>query len=272
MSGAKGLNDLGPFFEGLGSASSRVLFLDYDGTLAPFKVRRDRAYPYPGIRDALSAIIESGLTRLLIISGRATEDLIPLLGLEKLPEIFGAHGFERLFPNGRREVQRVDEAALMGLEEAHRWVSGQGLEPRWEQKPGSGALHFRGMDPREGDALRSRAGERFSSLAEEHGLSLKPFDWGLELRARGPDKGSAVETVLGEAVPGAVAAYLGDDLTDEDAFAALKGRGLSVLVRDEFRSTGAQVWIRPPDELLRFLNLWLVASGKPARGSAAAGD
>ncbi len=272
MSAARGLDDLGPFFEGLGSASPRVLFLDYDGTLAPFKTRRDRAYPYPGVRNALSAIIESGMTRLLIISGRATQDLIPLLGLHKLPELFGAHGFERVFPAGRREVQGVDEAALMGLEEAHRWVCGQGLEQRWEQKPGSGALHFRGMDPRERDALKSRAGERFSSLAEEHGLSLKPFDGGIELRARGPDKGSAVETVLGEAGPGAVAAYLGDDLTDEDAFAALKGRGLSVLVRDEFRATGAQVWIRPPDELLKFLHLWLVSSGKSTREIAAARD
>jgi trehalose-6-phosphatase len=51
-------------------------------------------------------------------------------------------------------------------------------------------------------------------------------------------------------------AYLGDDLTDEDAFRALKGKGLSVLVRKESRTTEADCWLKPPDELLDFLKKW----------------
>ena len=55
-------------------------------------------------------------------------------------------------------------------------------------------------------------------------------------------------------------AYLGDDRTDEDAFRALQGRGLTVLVRQELRPTSAELWLRPPDELMHFLNDWLSAS------------
>jgi trehalose-6-phosphatase len=57
-------------------------------------------------------------------------------------------------------------------------------------------------------------------------------------------------------------AYLGDDLTDEDAFKALKGKGLSVLVRDTQRDTLADCWLTPPDELLDFLHHWYRYSTK----------
>ena len=57
-------------------------------------------------------------------------------------------------------------------------------------------------------------------------------------------------------------AYLGDDLTDETAFRAvnsLRSRGLSVLVRREWRQTAAEVWLRPPWELIEFLEAWIKA-------------
>jgi trehalose 6-phosphate phosphatase len=51
-------------------------------------------------------------------------------------------------------------------------------------------------------------------------------------------------------------AYLGDDVTDEDAFRAVKGRGLAVLVRAEYRRTAADIWIKPPHELKNFIGRW----------------
>ena len=51
-------------------------------------------------------------------------------------------------------------------------------------------------------------------------------------------------------------AYLGDDMTDEDAFQAVKARGLAVLVRPQFRPTAADVWLRPPEELVAFMQHW----------------
>ena len=68
-----------------------------------------------------------------------------------------------------------------------------------------------------------------------------------------------MEVLLGEEPADVAAAYLGDDATDEEAFATLGGRGLTVLVRPEFRATTAQVWLRPPDELFDFLDRWIEA-------------
>ena len=75
--------------------------------------------------------------------------------------------------------------------------------------------------------------------------------------AKGSSSIPNVRTVLKETGGDGLAAYLGDDLTDEDAFGAIKGKGMGVLVRTELRATAADLWIRPPDELLRFLELWL---------------
>jgi trehalose 6-phosphate phosphatase len=82
-----------------------------------------------------------------------------------------------------------------------------------------------------------------------------------------------VHALLGEVSPETPAAYLGDDTTDESAFRAMEGRGISVLVRPTWRQTAAQSWLKPPQELLEFLDLWLKASLKHARfgdGAAAA--
>jgi trehalose-6-phosphatase len=51
-------------------------------------------------------------------------------------------------------------------------------------------------------------------------------------------------------------AFLGDDLTDEDGFLAIRGRGLGILVRKTFRPTAAEVHLHPPRELLEFLDQW----------------
>ncbi|MGH9590161.1 MAG: trehalose-phosphatase, partial [Terracidiphilus sp.] len=94
-------------------------------------------------------------------------------------------------------------------------------------------------------------------------LSLLNFAAGVELRA-GRDKGDAVRSILEEASGGrAIAfpvAFLGDDITDETAFHALnalQSAHLTALVRGEWRKTAAEVWLRPPGELLGFLQSWL---------------
>jgi trehalose-phosphatase len=85
---------LGDLFRSLGGAARRALMLDYDGTLAPFHVDPVRAEPYPGVREALAAILSAGHTRLVVVTGRATRDLLPLLRLNPGPEIWGSHGWE----------------------------------------------------------------------------------------------------------------------------------------------------------------------------------
>jgi trehalose-phosphatase len=204
----------------------------------------------------LEIILKQPSTRLVIISGRTISDLIPLLGLDPLPEIWGCHGWERRFPNGEYTVGPFDEEAIRGLANADEWASLHGLEAQCEIKPGSVALHWRGLDGVTAREMHTLALKGWSLLEEEHGLEIQAFDGGVELRIPGRNKGDAVRTLLSESPPHTAAAYLGDDRTDEDAFVALGSQGLSGLVRPEPRESHAYIWIPPPKELIRFLEVW----------------
>lgn len=250
--------DVEGFFAGLRGAAARLLVLDYDGTLAPFRVRRDEAVPYPGVREALAALLKAGHTRVVLLSGRAVENLLPLLALEPVPEVWGSHGWERRWPGGRLQLQAPPEHARKGLEEAKR-LAVKAWPEACEVKPVSIAVHWRGRTAAETARLRAGVEAAWPKLAREHGLEVHAFDGGYELRVPGRDKGTAVATLLEECGGGVQAAYLGDDQTDEDAFRALAGRGLAVLVREEWRPTAAAVWLRPPAELLDFFQRWMTA-------------
>ena len=259
--------DFGAFLRRLREAPQKVLFLDYDGTLAPFRVEPDKASPYPGVREVIRRLMKASDIRLIIVTGRWTRDLIPLLQLEKNPEIWGSHGLERLGPDGSYELAPMDEGALQGLVVADELIEKVGLSARCEQKPGRLAIHWRGLGERQVEDIKSQALPKLSIIAQGWQLQLKEFDGGIELRIPTRNKGDAVRTVLEETDDG-LAAYLGDDLTDEDAFGAIKGKGMGVLVRTELRATAADLWIRPPDELLRFLKLWLPEHRAGSEGSA----
>lgn len=249
-----------PFFGRLREATARLLLLDYDGTLAPFTPDRMRAFPYREIPQLISKIMAAN-TRVVLISGRSARELLFLSGIHPQPEIWGSHGAERLFADGRYEVDAPGVQHRLALQTARRALVAEGLSDRIETKPGSIAVHWRGLAQPDQHAIETQVRRIGQPQVLQNGLELLPFDGGLELRAPGKDKGDAVRTILAEAGPGVAAAYLGDDRTDENAFRAIKGRGLAVLVRLEPHSTIADAWIRPPDELRHFLRDWLQACG-----------
>lgn len=254
---------LDSFFEQLRGARQCVLMLDYDGTLAPFRVQRDQAVPYPGVREILGRILNAGLTRLIIVSGRMSREVVPLLGLPNMFEIWGSHGWDRYHVDGSWTVFTPSNHELGILLDAKTWLSSQGLASHVEMKPGCLALHWRGLGEDNRRILRHKVLDLWNEIVNRTNLELMEFDGGIELRLPGRNKGLVVKTVLDEMCEDAAAAYLGDDQTDEDAFDAIEGRGLSVLVRDEFRSTHAHVWLRPPEQLLEFLGRWhQAATGK----------
>lgn len=249
--------DLDRFFARFAAASARVLFADYDGTLAPFHVRPELARPYPGVAEALDGIMAQGRTRVVMVSGRPADDLARLLPLKRQPEIWGAHGWQRLLPEGDLLEAAPPAPARSALAEAERVARAlQESGARVERKPASVAVHWRGLPVIVSARLRDALADGWKPLTEAGALQPLPFDGGFELRARGIDKRHAVHTVLSEVRAGAVSAYLGDDLTDEDAFAAMRTRGLSVLVRPAMAKTGADLWLRPPRELVAFLKSW----------------
>jgi trehalose 6-phosphate phosphatase len=197
---------------------------------------------------------------MVIITGRNAHEVIPLLAVRPSPEIWGCHGFERLRPDGTRETQRVEESALRALAAADRWVRQQGLHNRAEFKTAAVAIHWRGLDEATAAATRGQVLLGWLPIAQNTPMELLEFDGGIEMRMPGFDKGDAVRTILDEIGPEVPVAYLGDDITDERAFLALGARGLTVLVRPEWRKTAAALWIRPPEGLQDFLTRWMQAS------------
>jgi trehalose-phosphatase len=153
-------------------------------------------------------------------------------------------------PAQRRALQRADRA-----------LQAAGLVDRVETKPSGIAVHWRGLSSGERSSIEDKVQAIAEPLVREYGLELLPFDGGLEIRAGNRNKGDAVSAILAESGAGVAAAYLGDDQTDENAFRAIKGHGLAVLVRAEPRPTMADAWLRPPEELGHFLREWLVACG-----------
>ena len=193
----------------------------------------------------------------LFISGRAIEDLLPLLGLDPAPEIWGCHGWECMLADGRRLEVVLPDLAADGLTAAFEWVHVQGFEGLCEQKPVSIAIHWRGLSSVEQKRLASKIEAGWQPIADQYGLDIHPFDGGLELRCQGRDKGTAIREVLAHTDKGDVVAFLGDDLTDEDGFKEISGCGMGVLVRSDMRPTRADIQISPPEELLDFLKTWL---------------
>jgi trehalose-6-phosphatase len=92
------------FFRRFSGAAASLLLLDYDGTLAPFRVDRFKAQPWAGVRELLNQIQNQKKTKMVVISGRPASEIVPLLGLDTPPEVWGLHGAERLYPDGRREL------------------------------------------------------------------------------------------------------------------------------------------------------------------------
>jgi trehalose 6-phosphate phosphatase len=247
------------FIDAVARSPVSALLLDYDGTLAPFCLNRHEAFPYPGMTALLQEIIANGRTRVVIITGRNAHEIAPLLAVHPRPEIWGCHGLERWRPDGTCETAPVLESVRHALDDADRWLTYQGLRNRAEFKTGAVALHWRGLDEAAATETRGKVLLGWLPIAQSTPMELLEFDGGIEMRMPGRDKGDAVRTILDEIGSEVPVAYLGDDLTDERAFLSLRGRGLGVLVRPEWRESAAALWIRSPKNLREFLTRWLQA-------------
>lgn len=254
------------FFCSFARCANPLLLLDYDGTLAPFRVDRFTARPWAGVRELLQRIQRQGRTRMAVVTGRPAGEIAPMLRLEPALETWGLHGAERLYPDGRRELEPTQPETETKLEELREHLRRDSLGGLVEDKANGVVMHWRGASAQKAKSIEKKTRALFEPLAQMDGLGLLEFEAGLELRA-GRDKGGAVEAILAElgaAGPEACpVAFLGDDLTDEAAFRAVNAVGscgLSVLVRRDRRETAAQVWLRPPEELKDFLERWVQAS------------
>lgn len=254
------------FFLALSQAKGALLLLDYDGTLAPFSENPKQAYPYPGVCKKLKQIMTSNITKVVILSGRDLEQLKKLLPIDPLPELWGSHGGERLLANeSNPSIKKIDKKIKNLLCKSALEAKSLAPDLYCEIKPLSVALHWRGKDDSAAAQEQSFCvRKRWEKIIEGHALEIHEFDGGIELRIQGINKAEAVKVLLKMTPSETIIAYLGDDLTDEEAFQAIGSRGLKVLVRKEIRPTAADVHLVPPVELFWFLDRWIQSQTKEA--------
>jgi len=243
----------------LASAPHRLLLLDYDGTLAPFRADRREAVPLPEALRLVTLIAERPSTTVAIVSGRPILELDPLLGeAGRRLMVVGEHGWELRPPGGPILQHPLPVEAWLGLDRAAQAAAARGWEELLESKRTAVMLHTRGLHDREAAAWFEReCRELWGADAAAAGLRLSEVDGGVELRVPGRDKGTAVREILLSSPAGAYPVYLGDDATDEDAFEAVRERGLGIRVGPEERPSRAAGRIVSCEEVPLFLVEWL---------------
>ena len=198
---------------------------DYDGTLAPITANPDEARPLPESVGALRSLAALHETTTAVISGRALRDLATLSRLPSEVNLVGSHGSEfdigfiHALDADARELHRKLESEL---EQLVLDVPGVSLEV----KPASIAVHVRRAEHEAGRRVLATV---HNGPALWQGVTTTDGKEVVELAVVKTDKGNALDTLRHQA--GATAAiFLGDDVTDEKAFARLSGPDLGVKV------------------------------------------
>jgi trehalose-phosphatase len=211
-----------------------LLALDYDGTLAPIVSDPTKAVPAAGAREVLARLAcRKHALALAIISGRGIEQLRSLLGLDFGLMMLGVHGAEILETDGTRRLVEELGGAPRALDKVRDWLRTNVPDEAGfvvEDKRLSLALHYRNADARRAEEVRS-AFEAFIA-AEAPELRLGRGKMVLEAIPKGADKGRAMRFLCARFRFDAPPIYFGDDVTDEDAFYALRDNGITVRVGD----------------------------------------
>jgi trehalose-phosphatase len=224
------------------------------------------ARPRSGVLQVLSSIAKHGATRLGIVSGRPLHELEEFLGaLSHRLILVGAHGWESRAPGGSLFRQAPPEDVRNDLDAAYDMAIDYGrMEPslrpeiagRVERKNAGVAVHVRGMPPREAQEWLASVRASWDVL-ESPLLDITEFNGGIELRTRSRDKGLAVRELIERFPSTDLIVYVGDDVTDEDAFRVLGGLdiGAGIKVGDS-GETYADYRVRDTDAVLEFLTKW----------------
>jgi len=231
-----------------------AVFLDYDGTLTPIVETPDKAIMPDDMRETVSKL--SRHCTVAIISGRDLNDVQRMVNIDSIVYA-GSHGFDISGPEGLNIKSQTGTEFLPVLDEAEDELSGglghiKGVLA--ERKRFAIAIHYRLVNPEKVD----RVEEVVDNVASSHPELRKAY--GKKIFELQPDidwhKGKALLTLLStlnldgnDVLP----FYIGDDVTDEDAFRALRNRGIGIVVWDEPYETAASYSLRNPEEVREFL-------------------
>lgn len=227
-----------------------LIACDYDGTLAPIVEDPSTAVPLPEAAAAVRALASLPQTTVAVVSGRALRDLAALSRLPSEVHLVGSHGsefdigfVERLSPELVAVRTRLRDT-LREIVAAHPGI-------RLERKPASVAVHTRGVDPQVAaaavEAVRNGPAT-WDDVTVTQGKEV------IELSVVATHKGTAVDQLRTQRSASAVL-FIGDDVTDENAFGNLHGPDVGIKIGPG--ETKAQYRVTEPIEAARALGLLL---------------
>lgn len=238
------------------TAKQVAVFLDYDGTLTPIVSRPELAVLSTEMRQVVRELGDRCPTAIL--SGRGREDVQSLVQLDSV-YVAGSHGFDIAGPSGTSVRHEVDQSLrpIMKNVASRLEKESAGIEGALvEYKAFSVALHYRLVQADripELEGMVDRVVGEHPQLRKAHGkkvFEVRPkLDW---------DKGKALRWLLNAldlAREDVIPIYIGDDTTDEDAFSAIRGDGIGVVVTEAPRPTAASYALQSPDEVRIFLRM-----------------
>lgn len=236
----------------LNFADDSAVFLDFDGTLVPIVDRPSLTKVTDDLRATLQAAHAALGGALAIISGRSIADLDTLLAPLRMP-VAGVHGLEY-----RDNLGGIHVTAITRLP---NWVHARLVDLTsmdsgllLEDKQHSLALHYR-QAPLQQNAMRAAIRDIIEKLGPD--FMLQDGKMVLEIRPAGETKGTAVARFMAKPpFAGRRPVFIGDDVTDEDAFEvvnALGGTSIKVgqrtggsAARHEMADVDAVIkWLRP---------------------------
>ncbi len=236
-------------------------FLDYDGTLTPIVGSPEKAILREETKELLSSLANIPDCKVAIISGRALSDIMARIGLKEIVYV-GNHGFEIKGPQIKfkspapplyriilEQIKKKLQCDLSGINGAIV-----------EDKGYSICVHYRQVAKKDVPQVRSAFfGDVFEYETRQEAI-IRKGKMVLEVRPSVPwDKGKVVLWLLARQKVAlkkkglkVLPIYMGDDLTDEDAFRALKDRGITIAV-GRSRKTEAEYRVKDTNEALMFL-------------------
>lgn len=206
-----------------------AFFFDFDGTLVAIAPRPDLVAVEPHVRDVLAALSEQFGGALAIVTGRPLDVVDGFMAPLRLATA-AEHGSVRRDASGGMHIDKGNAAAVEAAHAALEAFAEDKAGLLLERKSSSVALHYRAR-PELAAACKAAVE---TVVADNPELVVLPGKMVFELKPKGVDKGEAVRAFLAEApFRGRTPVFIGDDVTDEHAFAVVNAlRGISVKIDD----------------------------------------
>ena len=236
------------------SGKTMAVFLDYDGTLTPIVDRPELATLREETRETLRQLARH--CTVGIISGRDRSNIHQLVNIDSL-FYAGSHGFDICGPKNWNIQHEIGMQFLPALDQAETFLHGRLHMVNGtliERKKFSLAVHYRLVASKDAETVRDAVDD---ALSRHPTLRVREGKMVYDLQPRIEwDKGKALLWLMDSlnlSLDQVLPLYIGDDVTDEDAFLVLRDRGIGIVVEDSARTTNATYRLSNTDEVHHFL-------------------